>query len=153
MWLLLPLLALGALTRSMADSSCLRAAFLRALVVFGAATVVITEILSAINAVSKVPVALAWIAVLLAAIAIRRKILRLKFLWPGWINAGLIGGTLVITLVLLATSLVSAPNSTDAMAYHLPRIIYWMQAGNVAFFPTSGCHNTRFSPFTFAGAR
>jgi 4-amino-4-deoxy-L-arabinose transferase-like glycosyltransferase len=146
MWFLLPLLALGALTRSMADSSGWRAAFLRALVIFGAATVVITERLSTINAVSKVPVAVAWTAVLLAAIAIRRKILPAESLWPGWINTLLIAAILGITLLLFVTAIASVPNSTDAMAYHLPRIIYWMQAGNVAFFPTSYLNQIMLQP-------
>jgi hypothetical protein len=148
MWLLLPLLALGALAYWMQDSSCWRAAFVRALVVLGAATVVITEILSAVNAVSKVPVSLAWTAVLLGAIAVsrRRKILLPKLRGPGLINAGLIAATLGIGSLLLVTALVSAPNSTDAMAYHLPRIIYWMQAGNVGFFPTSYLNQIMLQP-------
>src|SRR6185295_7125357 len=66
--------------------------------------------------------------------------------WPGWITAILIAAPVYITGVLWITALVSAPNSTDAMTYHLPRIVYWAQAENVGFFPTQYLNQIMLQP-------
>ena len=144
----LPLVAMLLLTCSFMGTGSWRAAFLRALVVFGAAAVLITELLGSVNALRAVPVALSWtlVAVVAAAIAWNRKARLPRLCWPGLVNAALISASAVICVVILITAFVSAPNSTDAMAYHLPRIVYWVQAGNVSFFPTPYLNQIMLQP-------
>ena len=43
---------------------------------------------------------------------------------------------LLVTLTL-ASGLVAAPSNWDALSYHLPRQVYWMQQQHVGFFPTN----------------
>lgn len=43
--------------------------------------------------------------------------------------------TVILTLIAI-TALASAPNTWDAMMYHLPRVVEWMNNRGVQFFPT-----------------
>jgi hypothetical protein len=115
----------------------LRDLFLRALVLFGAIVVVLTEILSPFQLLRRAPLTAAWLVVALAAAALlyfRRPKLPRVSIRP--LEAAIAGVVAVIAGIVGLIAILSPPNSADAMAYHMPRVIYWAQSGSVAFFPT-----------------
>ena len=109
--------------------------FLRAAVAVGISTALITEILSPFQLLRRGPVIAAWLLVLpLAALSLGGPKLRRIAIRP--LEAAITLVIAAIVAVVAFTALVSPPNSADAMAYHMPRVFYWAQAGSVAFFPT-----------------
>src|SRR6266478_6807446 len=139
--LILPL-ALGTWAWGLALNRPLRDAVLKALVLLGAAAVVLTEALSSGHRLDQESAAIGWVAVVMGAVVF------------GWIRrhersiqessqrltvfeASCLLAILGIIAIVGYAAVLSPPNSADAMAYHLPRVIYWIQAKSVAFFPTS----------------
>ena len=119
----------------------IRDRFLRALVVFGVALVVITESLSAFDLIRRGPLIVCWGTVLaMALVSARRNRFHFR-LAPKLPKADpvvlicsvAIGAILTLTGV---TAAFSPPNSADAMAYHMPRVVYWAEQSSVRFFPT-----------------
>src|ERR1035438_8547689 len=104
---------------------------------FGACTVLLTEVLSPFHWIEPFQLAGAWLLIgACGAVYLYRAKPQFKRLSirPAEAAITVVIGT-VVALVGL-TSTLSAPNSYDAMTYHLPRVVYWAQAGSVAFFPT-----------------
>jgi 4-amino-4-deoxy-L-arabinose transferase-like glycosyltransferase len=57
-------------------------------------------------------------------------------------------GLIAVLLALIAlTALASAPNNWDAMEYHLPRVVEWMNNRGVQFFPTLDWFQLQQPPF------
>ena len=116
----------------------MRDLLLRVLVTLGACTVLLTEVLSLFHWIRPFPLAGAWLGIGAggAVYLYRRKpeFRRFSIRPAEAVVTAVIGS--VVALVGLTAAL-SAPNSYDAMAYHLPRVVYWAQSGSVAFFPTS----------------
>jgi hypothetical protein len=125
----------------------LRDFLLRALVLFGAVVALLTEVLSPFHLLRRAPLTAAWLAVGLAAAALlyfRRPKVPRASIRP--LEAAIAGVVAVIAGIVGLTAILSPPNSADAMAYHMPRVIYWAQSGSVAFFPTSYFNQISLQP-------
>jgi hypothetical protein len=125
----------------------LRDYLLRALALAGAAVALLTETLSPFHLLRRAPVAVAWCVILVAGGAY---LFRNRPKWPRFVirpwEAAIAAVIAVIGGVVGLTAILSPPNSADAMAYHMPRVVYWAQAGSVAFFPTPYFNQTTLQP-------
>ncbi len=110
--------------------------FLRAVVILGVALWFSTEALSVMRQLRRGPVMLWWSIAALAGILYlvkRPPALRFRADWVVWIAWAGVAALVTLTAV---TAAFSPPNSADAMAYHMPRVIYWAEQASVRFFPT-----------------
>lgn len=120
-------------------------------IVLGVAVVVITEVLSAMGAFRQGPIALSWsitIAVTLPIAWFHRPCV----VPPPGAQRGaerrLFASTIVPIVVLTgAIAFASPPNTWDSMTYHLPRVLHWLQNGDVWPFPTAEMRQLYLSPF------
>jgi len=115
--------------------------FLRAAVAFGLTVVLATELLSALGLLRRGPMIGVWSVALLAALA-RGWRARRPAPWRGMRPPAdalvllVVAGCLAIVIATGVSAAFSPPNSTDAMAYHLPRVVYWAEQASLRFFPT-----------------
>lgn len=58
----------------------------------------------------------------------------------------LLGGVGLILLLLGIMAAIAPPNTWDAMTYHLPRIMHWLQQGSVAHYPTANLRQLYQTP-------
>ena len=122
----------------------MRDSILRAAVLLGTATLVLTELLSPFHLLTRWPLAAAWLVALMAWTRFRPRVtVSWRFLPFETSIAAIIGA---IAGVVALTAILSPPNSADAMAYHLPRVVYWAQSGSVAFFPTPYLNQIMLQP-------
>src|SRR5688572_23212569 len=60
---------------------------------------------------------------------------------PTWPRDPIVAGVTVVIALLLSLTLLSGlltiPSNWDALSYHLPRQVYWMQQQHVGFFSTN----------------
>ena len=131
-----------------------------AAVIWGFQVALITELLSFAHLYSLLPVILSWVAASAATMALHRKFsvdccsftatppeggFRLDAAGPlagvFWAFAG------VIFFLTFLVAVIAPPNTSDALAYHMPRVIYWFMHGTVAFFPAEDYHRLVQSPF------
>ncbi len=110
---------------------------LRWLILFGTATALLTELLSPFHLLRRGALAGAWIVVLAVGavyLYVHPPELRRPKIRP--FEGAIAAAILAIAFCVGLAAILSPPNSADAMAYHMPRVVYWAQSGSVAFFPT-----------------
>ncbi len=126
----------------------LRDSFMIASIGWGLAVVVITETLSGFRALDKVTVALAWgCIVLVLGICIwrlwkdspdqKKSVILPQNLstWSKGQKALLVGLCFVLATTFLV-AICSPPNNNDSLAYHVSRVVHWIQNRSVAPYPT-----------------
>ncbi|MCB1020335.1 MAG: glycosyltransferase family 39 protein [Bryobacterales bacterium] len=151
--MILLVVAFATLAAACRRGAGVRDAVMSAAVIFGAIAVFTTENLSLLGALRRDPVAIVWALVIVGASTIswRRTARWGVSQWPPWREvwpeALSIGAVAVLSGLVGVTALISAPNSADAMAYHLPRIVYWIQQASVSLFPTHYLNQVMLQPF------
>jgi hypothetical protein len=118
--------------------------YLSRAVLLAAYAVVLTESLGAAHLLTRGVLAFAWILAVASAIWWRRKP---TFVRPALPDAILTAIIATILGILAFIAVKSPPNSTDAMAYHLPRVLFWAQQRSVQFFPTPYLNQIMLQPF------
>jgi Dolichyl-phosphate-mannose-protein mannosyltransferase len=118
--------------------------YLRGSVACGAFAVAITELLSAAHLLTRPALFVAWILAAACAIPLIKKPSLTR---PGPVDSLLISIIATILAICAFIALKSPPNSTDAMAYHLPRVLFWAQQRSVTFFPTPYLNQIMLQPF------
>jgi hypothetical protein len=102
-------------------------------VLAGTAVALATELLSPLHLLTRGTVTALWITLSVLAVRFRPRVSFPRF-HP--VETAAVLAIAAIAAAAATAAWVSPPNSADAMAYHLPRVIYWAQNGSVAFFPT-----------------
>ena len=134
-----------------------RISVLQAVLGSGLTVTLITEALGSLGCLSRLSVAAAWALVdvaVLVPMIMRRRHLRWRLLPTNCtlrlkpIAGLLIAGTTIYCLGTLAAAVLSAPNSFDAMTYHLPRVMHWLQSGSLDFYPTPILRQLHQSPWS-----
>jgi len=131
---------------------------------WGSLVVALTELLNLVHRLDAQSLATGWAIILAALMTVlawlaHRTDFRLpKFVqWRSdawrWIRGqGLFNWALFAVLAVQAVALAIvalsyAPNAFEAMRYHLPRVMHWLQSGSLASFATSNVRENYFPPF------
>ncbi len=125
----------------------LRDRLLRGVVWFGAAALAITEIFGAFHLLRRGPLLAAWLLIAgAAAISLYRRRPSLAHVRMKPVESAIAFLISAIVAVTGLTAWMAPPNTYDAMAYHMPRVVYWAQSGSVGFFPTTYYNQVSFPP-------
>ena len=132
-----------------------RAIFLLTALLWGGATLAVTEILSLLNVLAFGPLLAAWLAVCIVPFAflLRGRIEREESRaapTPGGLSAFETLTLLYLVAVLITTAVlawVAPPNTWDSMTYHMSRVVHWIQNKNVDFFPTAILRQLHSNPW------
>jgi 4-amino-4-deoxy-L-arabinose transferase-like glycosyltransferase len=116
----------------------LRVAFLAAAIVWGGLVVVITELLSQFNDLSRLWLVACWLIAAALIVLVTRWIPHLpRRTNPqvGTMERLIIANLALFSCVLAIAAWIGPPNTFDSMTYHLPRVVHWIENRNIEFYP------------------
>jgi len=118
--------------------------------VWGVLVVGITETLSAFSALTRLNLAVVWLAVILIALArasrVRRAIRDFRRPKIGIVPSVYLAAMAVIVLITAYLAVAAAPSAWDALSYHLPRVAHWAERRSVSNYPTNITRQLWLSP-------
>jgi hypothetical protein len=126
-----------------ASSFSWRESILAAAVIWGLLLTIITEALSAFEALSYLTILVSW---LLSGVVLA--VLYLCFVRGKWVTSGGVPSVASLPLSLLLSigfivsvtgliAIVAPPNNWDSMTYHMGRVTHWIQNHGVQHYPTN----------------
>ena len=128
-----------------------RTAFLAASVAWGIGVTFLTETLSLFAAFNRPCLATGWAVLAISAGSLLFRSGALPAIQPlptlarmDKVIVGIIGGVLACTLVI---AIVAPPNNWDSLTYHMTRVMFWIQQGGVAHFPTNNLRQIELNPW------
>lgn len=63
-----------------------------------------------------------------------------------WIDGGALAFVVVLMSAIAASAFFGAPNTSDVLVYHLPRVLHWLQNGSLGHYPTCSIRQLEFPP-------
>ncbi|MBF0215998.1 MAG: glycosyltransferase family 39 protein [Candidatus Omnitrophica bacterium] len=139
--------------RSKNEDSPLRVSFLYTSIFLGTAITFINETLSLFARLTFNNVAIFWLATIIFAIVwlIKQK--------QGWkhfkeiiipelspFEKFMLSSVIAIVALIGITAVVAPPNTSDAMVYHMSRVMHWIQNKSVKFYPTNILRQLHMNP-------
>ena len=111
-----------------------------------------TELLSFFNIINRFTIIFSWVLFLLCLFLPAYKSIKNIFLSYFSIKKIKVYpfNFYIIFIILISTLLIAIiypPTTPDSIAYHMPRIMSWIQNNNIEFFPTSSTRQLIMSPF------
>lgn len=135
----------------------LRVAFVRTMLIMSGMVYVFTEALSAFDALNEL-----WLNVVWGAAALllgywlwqkKRFVSTYRLLHHRFLlliqtcqKQPILWGFVGVAIILGLLSVAVAPNNYDSMAYHLPRVMHWIQHQNVEYYPTAVARQLYHNP-------
>lgn len=162
MFILLPVIFFVITTLLIANyQRDIRESLLFSATVFGCLVTVITEVLSIFHWFNHLGLTLGWLALDFIAIAIYIKkdstfmlncsrivnSLRSPVIKSKLLLIQILGVILAVAGIGMV-ALVAAPNHSDSMEYHLPRVVYWLQNSSVYHYPTHNIFQLYQNPWS-----
>jgi len=137
----------------------LRRALIQSSLLWSGYLVIGSEILSLFRGISALGVVLMWClaigvlagmqwkakALLVGWKRVRKALVNVRFAWFDWIVFTVI---CLVLLVLLITGLLSPPNIHDVLAYHMARVMHWIQNRSFVYYPTPYTLQLWMPPFS-----
>jgi 4-amino-4-deoxy-L-arabinose transferase-like glycosyltransferase len=147
------------------NPSSLRHSFIKASVLHGVLITIITELLSSGKNITSATITLTWMGLAIvqtlwilvtfknsANNEIVEIIKDLPQKWSnqirqlGHLDRFILIGIAAIFSICGFTAFLAAPNNGDAMSYHMPRIMHWIQNQSVEYYPTNNLKQLSFPP-------